>query len=68
MAERQIASIVWHQSGHHIEVIYVEGEPDRMVGAEQVATELAENAGLRLVSTGDGKFRWTQDPDTWWST
>ena len=65
---RQIASVIWHQQGHHIEVIYVEGEPDRIMGAEAVAADLARSAGLTLVSTRNGVFRWLRSTDTWWSS
>lgn len=65
MAEREIASIVWHQHGHHIDVIYVEGEPDRITGAQIVATQLAESVGLAVVPTPPGTIRWTRHPETW---
>jgi len=65
VAEREVASIVWHRVGHHIEVIYVEGDPDRLVGTEMNATELALKAQLHLVPTSDGTLRWVRDPGTW---
>jgi hypothetical protein len=65
MAAREIASIVWHQFGHHIDVIYVEGEPDRIIGAEIVATQLAESVGLATVPTAPGTIRWIRNPETW---
>jgi hypothetical protein len=69
MPERQIASVVWHQVGHHIEVIYVEGDLDHLFGPEEKAAELAANAGLGVpLPTPDGMVRWVHDPDTWWST
>jgi hypothetical protein len=64
MAEREIASIVWHQVGHHIDVIYVEGEPDRITGAQIVATQLAESVGLAVVPTPPGTIRWIRHPET----
>jgi hypothetical protein len=46
VGEREIASIVWHDRGHRIEVIYVEGESKNMFGPASVATTLAEEVGL----------------------
>jgi hypothetical protein len=65
MHEREIASIVWHQLGHRIEVIYVEGEPDHITGAQIVAAQLAESVGLAIVTTPPGTLRWVRDPETW---
>jgi len=65
--ERQIASVVWHQVSEQVEVIYAEGDPDLIFGAQIVAADLAKKAGLRLISSEGGTFRWTLDPDTWWS-
>ena len=68
MPEREIASIVWHQAGHHIDVIYVDGDPERLVRPEMYAAELALKEKLRVVPTADGTVRWVQDPDTWHGT
>jgi hypothetical protein len=65
MAEREIASIVWHRDGHHIDVIYVEGEPEHLVGTEMAATEMALTSQLHLVPTTDGTVRWVRDPGSW---
>lgn len=65
MAEREVASIVWYQVGHHIDVIYVAGDPDHLVGTEVYTAELALEAQLRVVPTSDGTVRWVKDPDTW---
>ena len=65
MREREIASIVWHQVGHNIEVIYVEGEPDHITGAQIVAEQLAESVGLAMVSAPPGIVRWVRNPETW---
>jgi hypothetical protein len=64
MAQREIATIVWHQLGHHIDVIYVEGEPDNIIGAQIVAAQLAESVGLAMVPTPPGTIRWTRHPGT----
>jgi len=63
MAEREIASIVWHQVGHHIDVIYAEGEPDNIIGALVVAAQLAESVGLAPVPAPPGTIRWTRHPE-----
>ena len=66
MAEREIACVVWHQAGHRIEVIYVEGKPDHLFGSEAVASELARDTGLQLILTPDDTRRWgVRESDTW---
>jgi len=67
MAGREIASIVWRHTGHHIDVIDVDGDPEHLVGTEMYAAELALKEKLRVVPTADGTVRWAQDPDTWQS-
>ena len=63
IAEREVASIVWHEIGLRIVVFYVGGEVDRLIGSASVAATLAEEAGLRLVATDEGTHRWVQ-PET----
>jgi hypothetical protein len=63
--EREITSIVWHQLGHRIEVIYAEGEPDHITGAQIVAAQLAESVGLAMVIAPPGTLRWVRNPGTW---
>jgi hypothetical protein len=63
MAERDIASIVWHQEGDQVDLHYLEGEPDRLVGAETVVAELAASVGLTLVPSPPGTIRWVRDPE-----
>jgi len=65
VVEQEVACMVWHAVGHHIDVIYVASEPDRLTGTEMYAAELALAAQLRMVPTSDGTVRWVQDPDTW---
>ena len=62
MAERDIASIVWHKKGDQVDLHYVEGEPDRLVGAESVVAELADGVGLTLVPSPPGTIRWVRIP------
>ena len=62
MAEREIASIVWHEESDRVDLIYVEGRPDRLIGARQVVAELAENVGLVSVPAPPGTVRWERRP------
>ena len=64
MAEREIASIVWHKKGYEVDLHYLEGEPDRLVGAETVVAELADSVGLTIVPSPPGTIRWVRDPET----
>jgi len=41
MAERETVSIVWHEVAHHVDVIYVDRDPERRVGTEMCAAEEA---------------------------
>jgi len=69
MAERQITSIVWHQVGHYIDIVFVTGDPDRLEGPHELAAELAADSGLTLLPTRDGTVRWVKpNPDGWWSS
>ena len=54
MTEREITSIVWHQPGDQVDLIYGEGEPDHLVGSQSVAAELARSVGLVSVPTPPG--------------
>ena len=56
---------MWHQAGHHIDVIYVEGEPEHLVGSQMAAAELALTARMSVVSSSDGTIRWVRDPGSW---
>ncbi len=64
MAEREIVSIMWHNLGHHIEVVYLEGDPDRIIGAQIVASQLADSVGLALVPSLPGTIRWERGSDS----
>jgi hypothetical protein len=58
MHKGEIASVVWHEVDHRIEVAYLEGEPDFLQGDELVITQMAENEGLRSVPAPDHVRRW----------
>ena len=60
MAGYQLVSIVWHQQGHRIDLNYVHGEPDHMIGSEAITAMLAKDAGLDAVPTPDDTRRWVQ--------
>ncbi len=62
MADRDIANVVWDERRHHIEVTYVDGESERLVGSESVAFVLAKNAGLSRVSGPDDTCQWSRVP------
>jgi hypothetical protein len=64
MAERGIVSIVWHQKGDQVDLHYLEGEPDRLVGAETVVAALAASVGLTIVPSPPGTIHWVRDPET----
>ena len=58
MAGYELVSIVWHQQGHRIDLIYVHGEPEHMIGSEAITAMLAKDAGLDAVPTPDDTHRW----------
>jgi hypothetical protein len=62
MADREIISLVWHRSDLHIEMGYVEGDPEHWIDSEVVAAVLAGDAGLSLMLTCDDALRWVRDP------
>jgi len=63
MAEREIESIVWHRAQERVDVIYVEGEPDRLMGSEHVVADLARNVGLQMAPGLPGTVRWVRNPE-----
>jgi len=58
MAGYGLVSIVWHQQGHRIDLNYVHGEPEHMMGSEAITTMLAKDAGLDVVPPPDDTRRW----------
>jgi hypothetical protein len=64
VAEREIVSIIWHESSDQVDLIYVDGQPDRLIGARSVVTELAESVGLVNVAAPPGTLQWVRDPQT----
>jgi hypothetical protein len=58
--KEEIASLVWYEESHRIEVNYVEGGPDYLECEEPVIREMAEDEGLSLVPTSNGVRRWVR--------
>jgi hypothetical protein len=57
---RKIASVVWYRRGQRIEVNYVEGDSDTLVGDEAVVSQMAENEGLWSVPGPEDTRRWVR--------
>jgi hypothetical protein len=58
MTGREIVSVLWHQRGNSIRVVYLHSDAEDLVGSEAMAAELAEEAGLERVPTSSGTSRW----------
>jgi hypothetical protein len=58
VSSHDLAGVIWHRHGHTIEIFYVEGEPDQLVGTEAVAEAFARDAGLRRLPTPRDKACW----------
>jgi hypothetical protein len=63
VAEREIAIIEWREDGEVIDLVYSEGEPDRLVGTRAVVAELARSVGLVTVPAPSGTVRWARPPE-----
>lgn len=61
--QREIVRVVWKELGSRIQVIYADGESDRVRGSQLVAADIATDAGLTVVPTPEGMARWVKDPD-----
>ena len=64
MAERVVVAVVWHPHTHSIDVVYVEGHPDTMMGTQRMAAQMAEGFGLELVPTPAGTVLWVRPPSS----
>ena len=63
----QIEHIVWHEQHQIMEVAYREREPDHIPTDRELATMLAEDVGLVLVSSLSaltGMVRWARNSDS----
>jgi hypothetical protein len=63
MVEREIVAVVWHEHTHSIDVVYVDGHPDSLMGTRKMAAQMAEGFGLDLVPTGPGTTLWVREAD-----
>ncbi len=63
MAEREVVAVVWHQHTHSIDVVYVDGHPDTLMGTQRMAAQMAEGFGLDLVPTSEGTVLWVKKTD-----
>ena len=52
-------AIVWHERTHTIDVVYGDGNPDMLMGTQEMAARLAEAAGLDLIPTNPETILWT---------
>ena len=57
-----IDSIVWHELGNLIEVIYTDWRAEHRRGNQGDATEMAHGAGLHVVPASNGIVRWVRTP------
>ncbi len=60
MAEREIVAVVWHEHTHTVDVVYVEGQPDTLMGTRKMAAQMAQGMGLELVPTPPGTVLWAR--------
>jgi hypothetical protein len=59
MAGRKVTSIVWRQlAPDEIELVYSDGDLEHIPGTHADAAEMARTAGMEVVSTAVGTFRW----------
>lgn len=64
MAEREVVAVVWHKHTHSIDVVFVDGHPDTLMGTQKMAAQMAEGFGLDLVPTTAGTLLWVKKTDT----
>ncbi len=65
MTERPIATIIWRQyAPKEIELVYVDGQEERVPGTHADAAAMAEAAGIRLVSSPLGMVKWNRELPT----
>ena len=59
MAERKVTSIVWRQMApNEIELVYSDGDLERIPGTHADAAQMAKTAGMKVVPTAVGTIRW----------
>jgi len=62
VTDREITGIVWYEAGEVVDLVYLDGEPDRLVGTRAVVAELARSVGLVIVPAPPGTIRWARLP------
>jgi hypothetical protein len=62
VAEREVVAVVWHLHTHSIDIVYVEGHPDTLMGTRKMASQMAEGFGLELVPTSSATILWVKGP------
>ena len=62
MAEREVVAVVWHLHTHSIDIVYVEGHPDTLMGTRKMAGQMAEGYGLELAPASSDTILWVKDP------
>ena len=60
MPEREIVAIVWHAHTHSIDMVYVDGHPDTLMGTRMMAAQMAKGFGLELIPTTEGTILWVR--------
>lgn len=60
MAERDVVAVVWHEHTHSIDIVYVEGNPDTLMGTERMATQMAAGFKLDVVPSPTGTVLWVR--------
>lgn len=58
---RELVSVCWRKSDHRVVLHYETGEPDRVLATQELARELANEAGLALASSPKGVVRWVRE-------
>lgn len=62
MPEREVVAVVWHQHTQSIDVVYVDGHPDSLMGTQKMAAQMAEGFALDLVPTSSATILWVKEP------
>jgi hypothetical protein len=61
VVKRKISIIIWRQvAPHEIELVYGNGESERIEGSHADAARMAETADLRLTPSPLGTVHWAQ--------
>jgi len=61
VAQREVVAVVWHLHTHSIDVVYVDGRPDTLMGTRKMAAQMAEGFGLELVPASPDTVLWAKD-------